>query len=262
MEIHCVSIRLSEWNEDSLVMIHWSSIGLASLIMTLICCSEGHGICRPQPLFFYLKNSEQETKFQRDPVSLIFLSSIVVAISILQIFIEIKKCKLKRVTEKAARDAEDAVRNINEARSRLQTNETLINNAEMNPPASSTPLPNQLHCVDENNSSVRGEIAKTCSTGLQGNPLSQDNAFKVARVIAFFAFLPAVIFIIIFTLENIDDWRPHGTTALTMIAFGIIIPMLFFIGNFKFRRFAISYVRNKLSFFETIFIFGRVEPSI
>ena len=261
MQIHCVSNRLSEWNEDHLVMIHWSSIGLASLIMTLICCSEGHGICRPQPLFFYFNNSVQEMKFQRDAISLIFLSFIVVAISILQIFIEIKKCKLKRVTEKAARDAEEAKRNINEARSRLQTNEILINNAEMNP-ASSMPLPNQLHCVDVNNSSVRGGIAKTCSTGLQGNPLSQDNAFKVARVIAFFALLPALIFIIIFTLENIDDWRPHGTTALTMIAFGIIIPMLFFIGNLKFRRFAISYVRNKSNFFRLIFQFGRVEPSI
>ncbi len=46
-------------------------------------------------------NSRQETKFQRDPVSLIFLSSILVAILVLQILIEIKKRKLRRMVEKA-----------------------------------------------------------------------------------------------------------------------------------------------------------------
>jgi hypothetical protein len=46
-------------------------------------------------------NSRQETKFQCDPVSLIFLSSILVAILVLQILIEIKKRKLRRMAEKA-----------------------------------------------------------------------------------------------------------------------------------------------------------------
>jgi len=250
--------RLSEWSEDSLVMIHWSTISLVSLIMVSIFCTKGHGICRPQPLFFYLKNSWQKTKFQCDPVSLIFTSSIIVVISVLQILIEIKKRKLRRVAEKAARDAEAAKRNIDKAKLRLQNNETLSNNAELNPDSNLT-LQNQLDIGNFPNTT--SGLAAT-SSNVPPNHQTQDNALKAARVITFFAVLPTSIFLFLLTLENMDEWRPHGATASTMIVFGIITPVLFLMGNSKLRKFAVNYLKDKYITFREIFKSGRVEPII
>jgi hypothetical protein len=229
--------------------------------MVSIFCTKGHGICRPQPLFFYLKNSWQKTKFQRDPVSLIFTSSIIVVISVLQILIEIKKRKLRRVAEKAARDAEAAKRNIDKAKLRLQNNETLSNNAELNPDSNLT-LQNQLHEVDENFPNIRSGLAATSLNVLPSSHQTQDNALKAARVITFFAVLPTSIFLFLLTLENMDEWRPHGAAASTMIAFGIIIPVLFLIGNLKLRKFAVNYLKDKCVSFRGIFKSGRVEPIV
>ncbi len=253
------SLRLSEWSEDTLVMTHWTTIGLVSLIMVSIFCFKGHGICRPQPLFFYLKNSWQETKFQREPVSLIFLSSILVAILVMQILIEIKKRKFRRVAEKAARDAEVAKRNIDEAKLKIQSNKTTCNSAEINTNSSQS-LQNQPSTTEDNNASARLGQAVTSSSNLPDNYPSQDSSLKVARAVTFFAVLPASVFICIFTLENIDKWRPHGTVALTMIAFGIVVPVLFFVGNSKLRKFVVKNLKNKLFSLKILFTSGRVEP--
>jgi hypothetical protein len=243
-------------------MIHWSLIGFISFIIDSIFCSKGHAICRPQLLFFYLQNSIQETKFQRDPVALIFLSSILVIVSILQFSIEMMKRRFKRAAEKAAKDAEAAKRNLDEAKQRLENNDVVRNNAEMNSDASVT-LSNLLQNTTEYNSSIREVEVAASSYNPPGNHhLSQDDALKVARVVTFFAVLPASIFLFLFTLENIDEWRPHGTTASNMIAFGIIVPVLFFIGNLKLRNFAISYLRNKFNTLKVMFRSDRVAPII
>jgi hypothetical protein len=229
--------------------------------MDSIFCSKGHAICRPQPLFFYLQNSIRETNFERDPVALIFLLSILVTVSILQILIEMKKRRFKRAAEKAAKDADAAKRSLDEARQRLENNDVVRDNAEMNSNASVT-FSNLLQNTAGNNSSIREFGAAATSYILPGNHLSQDDALKVARAFTVFAVLPASIFLFLFTLENIDEWRPHGTTASNMIAFGIIVPVLFFIGNLKLRNFAISYFRNKFNTLKVIFRSDRVEPII
>jgi hypothetical protein len=94
------------------------------------------------------------------------------------------------------------------------------------------------------------------------NKQFRSNALKVARAVTLFAVLSASIFLILFTLENIDEWRPHAVAASVMIAFGIVIPVFAFIGNSKLRKFAVDYVRNIFLNFKISLRSSRVEPII
>jgi hypothetical protein len=94
--------------------------------MTSVYCSNDFGICRPQPMFFYLKDDWQETKFQRDLVSVIFNLTFIFVNFFMQIAIEIKKRKMQNVVAKAEEMATAAKQNVENAKLKL----TLQNNVE------------------------------------------------------------------------------------------------------------------------------------
>ena len=71
---------------------------------------------------------------------------------------------------------------------------------------------------------------------------SSSNALKFAQAFSFFATLPASIYSLIYSLENIENWRPHGTTAFNMILLGIGVPCYLFIHNIKTGKFALKYL--------------------
>lgn len=253
---------ISEWSEDTLLLIHRVFISIASLVMTSVYCSRGHSICRPQPMFFYFTNSWQETHFQRDLISLIFIASFLLTILVLQVFIEIKKCKFKSEAEKAKKAADAAKRSLEEAKLKLINQETLSVNIEMNQ-NSNPPLPSQLPILDTLNSEINASPAITIfSTDLKCEKQSNSNALKLARAVTLFALLPASIFLTLFTLENINEWRPHGVTIAVMIAFGMIIPILSFVVNLRMRKFAVNYLSNNFFNWMALFRSNRVEPSI
>ncbi len=253
---------ICEWSEDTLLLIHQVFISITSLIMTSVYCSRGHSICRPQPMFFYFTNSWQETNFQRDPISLIFIASFLLTILFLQIFIEIKKCKFKSEAEKAKKAADAAKRSLEEAKLKLINQETLSVNIEMNQ-NSNPSLPSELPILDTVKSEINASQAMTIfSNEFKCEKQSSSNALKLARAVTLFALLPASIFLALFTLESINEWRPHGVTIAVMMAFGMVIPILSFVVNVRMRKFALNYVRNQFLNVISLFRSNRVEPSI
>jgi len=259
-KVNFFSTSLSEMSEDTLLRIHWSISGIVSFIMTLIYCSTEHGICRPQPLFFYLNNSWQETKFYRDPISLIFILSLVFTVSFLQIIIEIKKHKVKTEAEKAAKAAEVAKRNIEEANMKLQRNKSHENNFKTNLNLTLN-LPNAITDSVSSNSSINiGKVYTTISNDFNTENVSHNNTLIVARAVTLCTILPMSVFLTLFTLENIDDWRPHGVLASSMAALGIVAPASILIGNSRMRKFVVCYFRNKITNNGLNFRSGTVEP--
>ena len=115
-----------------MVWIHRGCVGLASLTMASVYCTKRHGICRPTPMYFYLMDSWQEIKFERDPVSIALVSFFILTVSALQIGIEVKKRKLLNETKKAEKAAEDAKRNLDEARLKLSMSEVMKHEADEN----------------------------------------------------------------------------------------------------------------------------------
>jgi hypothetical protein len=199
--------------------------------MTSVYCSNDFGICRPQPMFFYLKDDWQETKFQRDLVSVTFNLTFIVVNFLLQIAIEIKKRKMQNVVAKAEEMATAAKQNVENAKLKL----TLQNNVE---------------CEGQKDVAYPHQTLEIVGTEVHEDEISKvtssSNALKVARAVSLFAILPASIFTILFSLENMGDWRPHGAAASSMISFGIVVPCVLFIYNIKLRKFAFNYLKNKI----------------
>ena len=192
-------------------------------------------MCRPQPMLFYLTDSNPpDSKFHRDEVSLRFVLFLIISVSVLQIFIEHKKRKLQINAGKAEMAAEMAHRNLEEARMKL-------NNRTVVPNRASHSVTNNADLEEKNN---------------------KNSALKFARAIALFAVLPTSLFVLLFSLESIQDWRPHGVTALVMSAIGIVVPAVIFIENTKLRNFSINYMKSKFPNFGAIFKSPRVQPVI
>lgn len=252
---------MSDWSEEALLQIHRSIIVVISISMTSIYCSTGHSICRPQPILFYLSDSWQEIKFHRDAISLIFVSCFVATVTILQIFIEIKKHKVTTEMERAAETAEAAKRNMDRAKVQFCKNETLENIRETNV-RSATCLPNEVTDTESSSSIIDfGQFLTIISNDFHSVE-SHHNTLKVARAVTFCTIVPMSVFIILFTLENIDEWRPHAVLAATMVAFGVIVPILIFIVNVKMRKFAANYFRQKWLNLKELLKFNKVEPVI
>jgi len=80
--------------------------------------------------------------------------------------------------------------------------------------------------------------------GPKGQLLRDNNKLKFARAITIFCIVPTLAFVITFTLQSLDEYRPHGTTTFTLLCFGVVAPSTFFIFNKNLRNFA----RKQLSF--------------
>ena len=76
--------------------------------------------------------------------------------------------------------------------------------------------------------------------------MSENNKLKVARAVTFFCVFPTAIFVVTFSLENIDSFRPHGTTAFTLFCYGVLVPAIFFFINKKLLNFSKNKISNLL----------------
>ena len=224
-----------------MLLIHRCLIFSSSFAVTCVFCSQGMGICRPQPLLFYLKNSTPEYKFQRDPFSLSIILFIVTFVLVLQVLIELKKNKLRINARNAEKAAQKASRNLQEARLKLNQKNNTGQSSNSGPLESSNP-----------------EDVMADSEAAE----NRNNALKFARAVALFALLPESLFGILLSLESIQDWRPHGVTIALMLIAGTIIPAVMFIGNAKLRKFLVQYVRNIFLQHSFIFRAPRVVPMI
>ena len=225
--------RLSEMREDLILLIHQISICFVCSVMTLIYCSNEFGICRPHPMLYYFKDDWQETKFRRDPVSLIFNVTHILVVLVLQMLIEMKKRRMKVETTKAEETAAAANRNLENAMMKLTLQEIVQSEQDhqhQNPKDVNIGQTEEMVVEDED----------------VGKVTSSKNALKVARAVSLFAILPASLYSILFSLENIGGWRPHGAAACSMISFGIVVPSVLFFYNLKMRKFAINYLKNKV----------------
>ena len=61
---------------------------------------------------------------------------------------------------------------------------------------------------------------------------------KSARAGTIFCFVPISAFIITFSLQSLDSYRPHGTTAFALFSFGVVAPATLFFMNKNLRSFA------------------------
>ena len=69
---------------------------------------------------------------------------------------------------------------------------------------------------------------------------------KVARAVSLFGVLPSLAFILALSLEDIDNLRPHGTTAFVLFSYGFAAPALLFLYNSKMRKFARNYISDHI----------------
>jgi len=253
-----ICFRLSEWREDTLLWIHRCFIGLASLAMTSVYCTYNLGICRPLPMFYYLIGSSQEIEFKRDLISLGFMSSFVITVSALQISIEVKKWKLSSEAKKADKAAKAAKRHLNEAKLKLAFYEMLKNEQEGDGD-SNLGLEQLLNSCNGSSDSQTTQI-EVCEE--YNTTKTNNNVLKLTRIITMLAVILATTVITIFSLEGMDNWRPHGSTALTMIAFGNVVPIFSLLNNTKMRKFAFDIIKTKSRKFIRVHRSTRIEPMV
>ena len=84
--------------------------------MTVWYCTNDHGVCRPLPLKFYLLGRPYSSKFIRDPVSLVVTLTIVSAIVLMQLGIELKKRRAAQMELESLQLAVEAGKNLAAAR--------------------------------------------------------------------------------------------------------------------------------------------------
>ena len=98
------------------MVIHRGLACLLSLTLTSWYCTHDHGLCRPLPLKSYLLGQPYSDKFVRDPVSLAVTLTIVSAIVLMQVGIELKKRRAARMELETLQLAVEAGKNLAVAR--------------------------------------------------------------------------------------------------------------------------------------------------
>ena len=207
------------------------------------------GICRPQPMYYYLSDVWQETKFRRDPISLALITFFIVTITLLQILIEMKKRLVQRGVKRAVQTAIQAKKNLEIAKIKLSHQQNSIKIKDSGNLGKMPPIKLQEIKIPE--SLIMDETNTTAQDEFQQN-VSSNNTLKVARAVSLFGILPTVIFVMLFSLD-IGDLRPHGAAALSMISFGIVVPSMLFSHNSKMRTFGFKQIKswwNKMSRFK------------
>ena len=74
----------------------------------------------------------------------------------------------------------------------------------------------------------------------------EANKLKFARVVTVLCVIPTIVYTVTLSHENLDNIRPHGTTALTLSSYGILAPSVLFVVNKKLFNFAKTYIRSKV----------------
>ena len=66
----------------------------------------------------------------------------------------------------------------------------------------------------------------------------ETNKLKMSRGVTFFCIIPIWAFVITFSLQSLDEYRPHGTAVFAMFSFGVAGPATLFVFNKNLRHFA------------------------
>ena len=192
-----------------------------SCCLTSIYCTRGYGICRPLPLYFYLRNLTQVNKFERDPVSLGFVLIFILIILTLQLLVEMEKRKVSREEQLIAQLAAAANRNLEAAQQQLKQD---------------------MQQIEKNTS----QCCSSVNIVEYGQQPSNNDALKVTRAVSLFGVLPSIIFVVTLSLENIDGLRPHATTAFSLFSYGVIAPSVLFCYNSKMQKFGKTFISSEL----------------
>jgi hypothetical protein len=249
---------MSELQEWIVLSMHRFFIVLTSFILSSIYCAMSLGICRPQPMYYYLRDVWQETKFQRDPISLALIGFFILTICLLQFLIEMKKRHLQKSVTRALQTARDARINLEIAKNKLsQQNCTMARQVFENEIVVSPSPPEET--IGPTSSNLN-QITTTPEVDTE-KTVSSSNTIKVARAVSLFGILPTIIFVILFSLD-IGDLRPHGSAALSMVSFGIVVPSMLFARNSKMRKFASKLLNPWLNKFSSYKRQTKVEPIV
>ena len=216
--------RLCELREDLIFGAYRFLVIGISCCLTSVYCTRGYGTCRPLPLYFYLRNLPQSRKYERDPVSLGFVLIFILIILTLQLLVEMEKRKMSREEQMVVQMAATASKNLEAAQLQLKQDlQHTMKNISIPPDCS------LVNVVE------------------QSQHLSKHYALKVTRAVSLFGVLPCVIYIVTFSLENIDGLRPHCTTAFSLFSFGVIAPSVLFCYNSKLRKFVKNFMKSEMS---------------
>ena len=83
--------RLFDIADQVILFLHRFSVFSLSISLTIFCCSQKVGVCRPLPLYYYLGGMPPSTKFVWEPVSLAGTIVLIATVLTMQICIEWKK---------------------------------------------------------------------------------------------------------------------------------------------------------------------------
>ena len=249
---------MSEWTEWIVLYIHRFFIVSISFSLSFLYCAMSLGICRPHPMYYYLRDVWKETKYQRDPISLALIAFFIVTISLLQFSIEMKKRHVQRGVTRAVKTAIQAKKNLEIAKMKLSHDQNSIKNKDSGNLCTMPPIklqeikfPESLN-IDETNTSAQDDSQEN---------VSSSNTLKVARAVSLFGILPTFIFVMLFSFD-IGDLRPHGAAAFSMISFGIVVPSLLFARNSKMRTFGFKKIKSWWNQLSRCKRQTRVEPIV
>lgn len=200
--------------------------------MTTLCCTQNIGVCRPLPLYYYLGGLPDEANYLFEPVSSAGNVLLIVLVLWMQAWIERKKYLGRRLDQETRQLALNAKRNIESAKQELQQDHSVTGSF-------------QLISVCSDDDSTSDKIA--CSLMADVSIYQQvkfKNTLKVARAVTLFCLLPTLLYLITFSLENINHLRPHGTTSFTMLCYGVLAPLTLFAINKKMFNFAKTFLET------------------
>jgi hypothetical protein len=113
---------LSEWREYMVVSFHRLFVLALGVPFGILICYSGGGMCRPAHIYFYLLQVPAEKeKSKASFFSVISVTVFVVIIICCQVAVEIKRFLMIRAEEKAEQLAVHALKEIREARMRLNS---------------------------------------------------------------------------------------------------------------------------------------------
>lgn len=90
-----------------------------------------------------------------------------------------------------------------------------------------------FYCLKDNlESQDPQQVSSTTSNG--------GNKAKFSRGVTMYCIIATLLYVTNFSLENVDGVRPHGTTTLTMVCYGVLTPSIFFLINRKLLKFGLK----------------------
>ena len=135
---------LREWRDEMLVTIHRIFVLLIGLPFGIFVCQSGGGICRSMSIYYYLfQGSKKKEKFEDSILSVISVVIFAIIIISCQTVVEIKRFQMNKKDKNAERTVILALKEINKARMRMNTNPTL----EIQAPNPALSIP--LSCITE-----------------------------------------------------------------------------------------------------------------